>query len=125
MDAVENGDMEKAQQMVLEAAKRRRYRKIKGDRGHHSTCNYHAAKLLSYISLYLLLTPSISFPLGFHQRVGASLGFAAFIAKRRKNPVCARLHQRKDYIAGAHGGAPLQFNDGMCFFQPPLWGEVW
>ena len=47
---------------------KRRYRKIKGDRGHHSTCNYHAAKLLSYISLYLLLSPSISFPLGFHQR---------------------------------------------------------
>ena len=45
----------------------RRYRKIKGDsrltatgdRGHHSVCNYHAPKLLSYISLYLLLTPSI------------------------------------------------------------------
>ncbi len=38
---------------------KRRYRKIKGDRGHHSVCNYHAPKLLSYISLYLLLTPSI------------------------------------------------------------------
>ena len=50
---------------------KRRYRMIKGDRGHYSACNYHAAKLLSYISLYLLLTPSISFPLGFHQRVGA------------------------------------------------------
>ena len=45
----------------------RRYRKIMGDsrltatgdRGHHSTCNYHAAKLLSYNSLYLLLAPSI------------------------------------------------------------------
>ncbi len=44
-----------------------RYRKIKGDsrltamgdRGHHSVCNYHAAKLLSSNSLYLLLTPSI------------------------------------------------------------------
>ena len=45
----------------------RRYRKIMGDsrltatgdRGHHSTCNYHAEKLLSYNSLYLLLDPSI------------------------------------------------------------------
>ena len=45
----------------------RRYRKIMGDsrltatgdRGHHSTCNYHAEKLLSYNSLYLLLVPSI------------------------------------------------------------------
>ena len=45
----------------------RRYRKIMGDsrltatgdRGHHSTCNYHAAKLLSYNSFYLLLAPSI------------------------------------------------------------------
>ena len=45
----------------------RRYRKIMGDsrltatgdRGHHSTCNYHAEKLLSYNSLYLLLAPSI------------------------------------------------------------------
>ncbi len=30
-----------------------------GDRGHHSACNYQAAKLLSYNSLYLLLAPSI------------------------------------------------------------------
>ena len=45
----------------------RRYRKIKGDsrltatgdRGHHSVCNYHAARLLSSNSLYLLLTPFI------------------------------------------------------------------
>ena len=45
----------------------RRYRKIMGDsrltatgdRRHHSTSNYHAAKLLSYNSLYLLLAPSI------------------------------------------------------------------
>lgn len=45
----------------------RRYRKIMresrltatGDRRHHSTSNYHAAKLLSYNSLYLLLVPSI------------------------------------------------------------------
>ena len=45
----------------------RRYTKIKGDsrltatgdREHHSVCNYHAAKLLSSNSLYLLLTPSI------------------------------------------------------------------
>ena len=44
-----------------------RYRKIKGDsrlggagdRGHHSVCNYHAAKLLPSNSFYLLLTPSI------------------------------------------------------------------
>ena len=49
----------------------RRYRKIKGDsrltatgdRGHHSVCNYHTTKLLSSNSLYLLLSPSISFPL--------------------------------------------------------------
>ena len=45
----------------------RRYRKIMresrltatGDRGHHSTCNYHAEKLLFYNSPYLLLAPSI------------------------------------------------------------------
>ena len=45
----------------------RRYTKINGDsrltatgdRGHHSVCKYHAAKLMSFISLYLLLTPSI------------------------------------------------------------------
>ena len=30
-----------------------------GDRGHHSGCNYHAAKLMSFISVYLHLSPSI------------------------------------------------------------------
>ena len=45
----------------------RRYTKINGDsrltatgdRGHHFGCVYHAAKLTSFTSLYLLLTPSI------------------------------------------------------------------
>ena len=30
-----------------------------GRKRHHSACNYHAAKLLSYNSLYLILTPPI------------------------------------------------------------------
>ena len=46
----------------------RRYRKIKvdmplfsgEDRGRYSVCNRYAAKLLSYISFYLHLLPSIS-----------------------------------------------------------------
>ena len=45
----------------------RRYRKIKGDsrfsaaedRGRYSVCGDSAAKLLSFISFYLLLTPFI------------------------------------------------------------------
>jgi hypothetical protein len=38
---------------------------------------------------------------GSHQRVGAY-------------SLCAPVsHQCEDYIAGAHGGTPLQFNDGM------------
>ena len=47
----------------------RRYRKIKedsrfiaaGDRGRYLVCGDSAAKLMSFISLYLLLSPSIFF----------------------------------------------------------------
>ena len=52
---------------VLKFRMLRRYRKIMGDgrltatgdRGHHSVCNYHAAKQMSFISVYLHLSPSI------------------------------------------------------------------
>ena len=53
--------------MLLMFRMLRRYRKIKGDsrltatgdRGQHRFCIYHATKLMSSNSLFLLLTPSI------------------------------------------------------------------
>ena len=48
--------------------------------------------------------------INFNLIVGASLGFAAFIAKRRKNSACARNNTNMSLHAGAHGGAPLQLN---------------